>query len=49
MTAAELEKRARRWLEDANALLETGRLESAVYLCGYAVEFALKARICKLH
>jgi HEPN domain-containing protein len=33
-------------LEDAEALLQSGRYDSAVYLCGYAVELALKARIC---
>ena len=27
-------------------LLATGRFDGAVYLCGYAVEIALKARIC---
>jgi HEPN domain-containing protein len=48
MTVDELEKRARRWLDDSKVLHESGRFESAVYLCGYAVEFALKSRICKL-
>lgn len=33
-------------LEDARVLLENDRLDSAVYLGGYAVELALKARIC---
>ena len=49
MTVDELEKRARRWLDDSKVLHEAGRFESAVYLCGYAVEFALKSRICALH
>ena len=49
VNGTDFEKRARLWLEDAIMLLEAGRLESAVYLCGYAVECALKARICKLH
>lgn len=34
-------------LEDAKILLAAGRFDGALYLCGYAVEIALKARICK--
>ncbi len=34
-------------LEDARALLAAGQNEGAIYLCGYAVELALKARICE--
>jgi HEPN domain-containing protein len=34
-------------LHDAGALLSTGRYDGAVYLCGYAVEIALKTRIVK--
>ena len=33
-------------LKDAEALLAGGRFDGAIYLCGYAVETALKARIC---
>lgn len=33
-------------LQDAVVLLANDRLDSAAYLCGYAVELALKARIC---
>src|SRR5437763_7271055 len=33
-------------LEDARVLLENERFDGAAYLCGYAVELALKARIC---
>ena len=33
-------------LDDARHLLEAGRFDGAAYLCGYAVELALKARIC---
>jgi HEPN domain-containing protein len=33
-------------LDDADALLQAGRFDGSVYLCGYAVEIALKARIC---
>lgn len=34
-------------LEDAEALLNGGRYDGATYVCGYAVEVALKARICR--
>lgn len=43
---AELDTIARARLEDAKALLTAGRFDGATYLCGYAVELALKARIC---
>jgi hypothetical protein len=43
----ELDKIAQARLEDARTLLAGGRLDSAIYLCGYAVEAALKARICR--
>ena len=33
-------------LEDAEVLFSSGRHDSARYICGYAVELALKARIC---
>lgn len=32
-------------LSDANSLHQRGRYDTAIYLCGYAVELALKARI----
>jgi hypothetical protein len=35
-------------VEDARALLAAGRFDGATYLCGYAVEVALKARICRV-
>ncbi|HET8797393.1 MAG TPA: HEPN domain-containing protein [Thermoanaerobaculia bacterium] len=34
-------------VEDARVLFSAGRIESAAYLCGYAIETALKARICR--
>lgn len=34
-------------LHDAEVLLAAKRYDGAVYLCGYAVELALKACICK--
>jgi len=33
-------------LADAQALLAAQRFDGAVYLCGYSIELALKARIC---
>ena len=34
-------------IRDADILLASGRHDSAVYLCGYAIELALKTRICQ--
>ena len=34
-------------LNDASVLFINGRTAGAEYVCGYAVEMALKARICK--
>ena len=42
----ELRKLAQARLKDAEILCQHGRYAGAVYLCGYAVELALKARIC---
>ena len=35
-------------LNDAKVLLENERTDGAGYICGYAIELALKARICTL-
>ncbi len=43
----ELRKIARARLKDSEALFQSGRYDSALYLCGYAIELALKARICR--
>jgi hypothetical protein len=43
----ELDKIARARLEDAETLFAAGRFDGATYVCGYAVEVALKARICR--
>jgi HEPN domain-containing protein len=43
----ELEKLQKTRLDDAEALLEAGRFDGAIYLSGYSIEIALKARICK--
>lgn len=44
---AELDNIAFARLEDAKALLAAARFDGAIYVCGYAVEVALKARICR--
>jgi hypothetical protein len=44
----ELERIARGRLDDARVLLSAARFDGAVYLCGYAVEIGLKARICRI-
>jgi HEPN domain-containing protein len=38
---------ARARLRDSEALFDRGRYDGAIYLCGYAIEVALKARICR--
>jgi hypothetical protein len=48
LAKADLEKLAQLRLDDAVLLFESGRSSSAYYLCGYAVELALKACIAKL-
>lgn len=48
MTPCEdLARAARARLADARALLSKRRHDAAIYLCGYAVEIALKVRICR--
>jgi HEPN domain-containing protein len=42
----DLRKIAAARLEDAKTLLSAGRYDGAAYLCGYALECRLKARIC---
>jgi hypothetical protein len=47
LTVRQLRELARERMKDAEALFDTERYEGAMYICGYAVEIALKARICK--
>ena len=47
LTIATLRALSEARLEDARALLLAGRNEGSLYLCGYAVELALKAKICE--
>ena len=47
MQKLEIEKIVQARLKDAEVLLEASRFDGSVYLCGYAIELGLKARICK--
>lgn len=47
ISTADLRAVARARLRDAQILLRANRFDSAYYLCGYAVELALKARLCR--
>ncbi len=47
MQKTEIEEIVQARLEDAEVLLESSRFDGSVYLCGYAIELALKARICR--
>ena len=47
VSIVELRRIARGRLRDAEVLLAAGRYDGAIYLCGYASETALKARICR--
>ncbi len=47
ITRADLRKTAREYLVAATLLRDSRKDDVAVYLCGYAVEIALKDRICR--
>lgn len=47
LTIAELRSISAARLEDAQSLFDAGRYDGVAYLCGYAVELALKARVCE--
>jgi len=47
-TRNELKELAKLRLEEAETLFNAGLYDGAVYLCGYVIEMALKAIICKL-
>ena len=47
ISTKDLKSAARAYLRDAIVLLQAKRYDGAYYLCGYAVELALKARICQ--
>lgn len=47
MQKIEIEKIVRARIEDAEILYKSSRFDGSVYLCGYAIELGLKARICR--
>jgi hypothetical protein len=47
IAVGDLRRVAQARLKDAEVLQQAKRYDGAVYLCGYAVEIALKARICR--
>jgi hypothetical protein len=47
ITIPELQNIAQARIDDATALVECGRADGAIYLCGYAIEVGLKSRICQ--
>ena len=47
LTRADMRQIARARVLEAAVLVRAGRFDTAVYLCGYAVEVSLKARICR--
>ena len=47
-TRVELKELASLRLQEAETLYNAGQYDGAIYLAGYAVELALKARICRL-
>jgi HEPN domain-containing protein len=47
-TRNELKELAQLRLKEAETLFQAGLYDGAAYLCGYVIEFALKAKICKL-
>ncbi|MCI0489326.1 MAG: HEPN domain-containing protein [Blastocatellia bacterium] len=47
LTVKQLREIARERIKDAEALFDAERYEGAMYICGYAMEIALKARVCK--
>lgn len=46
ITVEDLKSSSDHWVADAELLMREGRFGTAYYLCGYAIEVALKRRIC---
>jgi hypothetical protein len=42
----ELKALSEEWIADSELLIRESRFGTAYYLCGYAIEMALKRRIC---
>src|SRR5207245_9905070 len=47
MARTDLQRIARSRLGEAKALFKSRHYDGAAYLCGYALELALKARVCR--
>lgn len=47
MLKIEIEKIVQARIKDAEILYDASRFDGSVYLCGYAIELGLKARICR--
>ena len=47
ITRSDLRKTAREYLQSAELLRDNRKYDMSVYLCGYAIEIALKERICR--
>ncbi len=47
ITRTELRNLAKARLKESKTLFNAKQYDTATYLCGYAVELALKARICR--
>jgi hypothetical protein len=47
ITVIDMQGAAEDRLRDAEALKSSQRFDCSVYVCGYAIEIALKARICR--
>ena len=47
ITRTELKKLAKARLKESKTLFNATQYDTAIYLCGYAIELALKARICR--
>lgn len=45
--STDLEQLARSRLREARTLFRSRQYDGAAYLCGYAIELALKARVCR--
>ncbi len=48
MKKVEIDKIVLARLKDAEVLLQASRYDGSIYLCGYAIELGLKARICQI-
>jgi hypothetical protein len=46
VTSEELQELSRGWITDSELLIREKRFGTSYYLCGYAIEMALKRRIC---